>query len=311
MSSPFRRRTFGSAVLFACVLLSCGRAEDTAPVTFCAYNLKNWLSQKPLGAAEDAPLITKPEKEKARVLAFLQQIQPDILGVCEIGTAADLTEFQARLKAAGIDLPHTEFNHGGDPTRSLALLSRFPIVARNSQSRLDYQMGAAILPMQRGILDATLEIAPHFQVRLVGVHLKSKRAIPEADEALMRRNEAHLLRRHLDAILTKSPQTNIVCYGDFNEHRNEPAISEIIGSRASDTYMTDILLRDAAGLVWTHFWDAADVYSRFDYFFVSRALRPHVDTRQSHIFTAADFDDASDHRPIVLTLKNVPAAHPQ
>jgi hypothetical protein len=57
--------------------------------------------------------------------------------------------------------------------------------------------------------------------------------------------------------------------------------------------------------VWTHFWDAADVYSRFDYFFVSRELRPHVDTRRSHIFSAPDFYQGSDHRPIVLSLKNV------
>jgi endonuclease/exonuclease/phosphatase family metal-dependent hydrolase len=308
-----RRRTLGFAVLLSLVAAGASVAQETGPVVVCAYNLKNWLLQKPPGAADGDPLIGKPEKEKSRVVAFLKEIRPNILGICEIGTPTDLADLQGRLKAVGIDLPHTEFSAGADPTRSLALLSRFPISGRHSQGRLHYKLGESTFSMQRGILDATVEITSAFRVRLVGVHLKSKRAIPEADEALMRRNEAHLLRGHLDRVFAQEPQARIICYGDFNEHRNEPAINEIIGSRASDRYMTDIFLRDSAGLVWTHFWDAADVYSRFDYFFVSRALRPHIDTRGSSIFSAPDFDKASDHRPIVLTLKNVssPAPRPQ
>jgi endonuclease/exonuclease/phosphatase family metal-dependent hydrolase len=183
------------------------------------------------------------------------------------------------------------------------LLSRFPITARNSQPRLAYQMGQDTYFVQRGILDATVTLDDGLEVRLIGAHLKSKRAVADADEALMRRNEAHLLRRHLDGIFDKNPHARVLCYGDFNEHRHEAPISAIIGSRAADGYMTDVLLRDSSGLVWTHFWDTADVYSRFDYVFVSRALRPRVDTRKSFIFSAPDFDRASDHRPIVLTLR--------
>ncbi len=301
------RRVFGPAVFFAAAaLLSAAEPER---LTFCSYNLKNWLtmdrfdlkSYKTLSAAP------KPESERLRVVKILTAIQPDILGVCEIGTADDLADLQKRLKAAGLDLPHTETAHGGDEQRRLALLSRLPIKARNSQTNLKYQLGDLTLPFQRGILDVTIAITPTFDLRCLGVHLKSKRAIPEADEAQMRRNEARLLRKHMDAIFAQDPRACILAYGDFNEQRNEPAIADIIGSpRTGETAMLDVLLRDVAGEVWTFFWDTADTYSRFDYCFASRLLRPHIDVRRSFIYSARDFDKASDHRPLVLSISPEP-----
>ncbi|SKB03446.1 Endonuclease/Exonuclease/phosphatase family protein [Prosthecobacter debontii] len=300
------RRGLIPAVFFCLALLGQASSWSHESVVFCSYNLKNWLLMQRSFDDKEAPPTSKPEKEKRKVIEFLKTIRPDILGVCEIGKLEDLQDVQTRLRQQGIDLPYLEHNMGGDPTRSLGLLSRFPITARDSQVKLEYHIGEDIFLMQRGILDATVTLSPQLQIRFLGVHLKSKRAIPEADEALMRRNEAHLLRRHLDSVFHKNPQEKIVCYGDFNEHRNEPAISEIIGSRSSPSYMIDLHLKDEHGLVWTHFWDDADVYGRLDYLFVSRALRPLVETKGTYIFSSAEFDQASDHRPIVMTLKPRP-----
>jgi endonuclease/exonuclease/phosphatase family metal-dependent hydrolase len=253
------------------------------------------------------PSAPKPEDERQRVVKILAAIKPDILGVCEIGNADDLADLQKRLKAGGIDLPHTELAHGGDETRRLAILSRLPIKLRNSQTDLKYQLGAQTLPFQRGILHVTIPITPTFDLHCVGVHLKSKREITEADQVQMRRNEARLLRKHLDRIFTQEPGARILAYGDFNEHRNEPAISDIIGSpRTSDTAMQDVWLKDKDGEVWTHFWDAADTYARLDYCFASRLLRPHLDYRGCYIYSARDFDKASDHRPLVLKISPEP-----
>jgi endonuclease/exonuclease/phosphatase family metal-dependent hydrolase len=277
-------------------------SQESKEVIFCSYNLKNWLSmERYLGGAADA-VAPKPIAERNRLVEMLAEIHPDVLGVCEVGTADDVADLQNRLKSAGVDLPHVERAHGGDSTRSLALLSRFPISARKSQLDLKYQMGDQTFPMQRGILDATVDLSPTLHVRFLGVHLKSKRATPEADETMMRRNEAHLLRSHIDSIFRQDIGVKLLCYGDFNEHRNEPAIGEIIGSRSSQAYMTDLPLHDADGLVWTHFWDSADVYSRLDFLFASRNLRPLIDLRKARIYMARDFDKASDHRPLVITI---------
>lgn len=278
------------------------QAQDSQGVVFCGYNLKNWLSMPRIVRGAQEGVITKPEKEKARVVEFLKSLRPDVLGVCEIGTREDLADLQTRLKAAGLDLPHTEWAHGGDTTRSLALLSRFPITGRQSQTSLSYTLQGKTLPLQRGILDVTVDVAPGFPVRFLGVHLKSKRVVDDGDEAAMRLEEARLLRRHLDGIFAQEANARVVCYGDFNEHRHEAPIATIIGKRGTPSHMEDVYLHDLSGLVWTHFWDTADVYSRFDYIFTSPALRPFTDTSRSFIYSSRDFAQASDHRPVILTL---------
>jgi endonuclease/exonuclease/phosphatase family metal-dependent hydrolase len=298
----FLRRAFGSAFFFL-VILSQALAAEPGGYVFCAYNLRNWLRMERLEEGKSVLNAGKPESEKKRVVEILVKISPDVLGVCEVGTEEDVRDLQRRLKQAGVDLPHVERAHGGDSTRSLALLSRFPVTVRNSQTTLGYKIGGQSFAMQRGILDATVELHEDLKVRFLGVHLKSMRDVDAADQALMRRNEAHLLRNHIDDILARNTQERILCYGDFNEHRNEPSISAIIGSRASDTYMTDLSLRDVNDQVWTHFWDAADSYARLDYVFTSRAMRPYIDLRNCRIHHERDFDKASDHRPLVIRIK--------
>lgn len=294
--------TLRRAFLPAFLWVSC--CLQAADHTFCAYNLRNWLKMERYLNGRLRPEVGKPEPEKQRVVEILAKIRPDILGVCEIGTDDDVADLQKRLKKAGVDLPHVERAHGGDPTRALALLSRFPIVARDSQRSLTYRIGEQELPFQRGILDATVELHPELKVRFLGVHLKSMREVEEADQALMRRNEAHLLRNHIEKVLAQDSLARVLCYGDFNEHRNEPAISAITGSRSAPDHMTDILLRDTNGQVWTHFWDAADTYSRLDYAFTSRALRPYIQFNACRIHHERDFDKASDHRPLVIKIKD-------
>ncbi len=279
-------------------------AEESVGTTFCSYNLRNWLTMERSSPLGEKQLSTpKPEAEKQRVVEILAKIGPDVLGVCEIGTEGDLKDLQNRLKAAGVSLPHTEMAHGGDGVRSLALLSRYPITVSHSQSALTYQIGDKVLPMQRGILDVTVKLKEELEVRFIGVHLKSKREVPEADERVMRRSEAALLRAHLEAIFATHSAPLLLCYGDFNEHRNEPAIMNLMGPRSTEAYLHELLLRDPNGLVWTHFWDAADVYSRLDYIFCSRALRPMIDLRRGYIYSVRDFDKASDHRPLVIKIQ--------
>jgi endonuclease/exonuclease/phosphatase family metal-dependent hydrolase len=297
---PHRSMKLFFVLLFS--ILASGWLTAQESITFCSYNLKNYLKMERFVGGKRTEGIGKPEKEIAAVLKFILEIKPDLLGVCEIGSEDDLKDLQARLKAQGLDLPHFEHSHGGDPTRHLALLSRFPIVAVNSQENLKYQIGEQVFSVNRGFLDATVELRKDFPLRLVGVHLKSKRTVPEGDEMLMRRNEAHLLRKHLESILKAAPETRLLAYGDFNEHKNEAPIVEIEGVSGTDLSMMDILLRDSRGETWTHFWEAADVYSRFDYCFVNRALQSYIDKRKSHIYDSPDYYDGSDHRALVIKI---------
>jgi endonuclease/exonuclease/phosphatase family metal-dependent hydrolase len=280
-----------------------GEAAESQSLTFCAYNVKNWLLMDRYEAGIASTNATKPDSEKTAVITTLLSIRPDVLGLSEIGTAEDLAEIQARLKKEGLELPHSELAQGGDANRRLGLLSLYPITSRQSQTDLTYELDGQTVPVQRGFLDVTIEPVKRVSLRFIGVHLKSMREIPQMDQALMRRHEAALLRQHLDTLLEKDPNTALLLYGDFNEHRHETPIATIQGSRTSATFIEDIRVRDSHGQTWTHYWELADSYSRLDYFFVNRTMKARIDLQRSLIHDTGSYSEASDHRPIVTVIK--------
>jgi endonuclease/exonuclease/phosphatase family metal-dependent hydrolase len=195
----------------------------------------------------------------------------------------------------------SEYVQAADEDRHLALLSRFPIVSRQSATDVSYEIDGKVEKVRRGFLDVTVQVTPEYRLRLVGAHLKSKLPTPEG-EALIRRHEAQKLRKHLDGILTGDPQTNLVCYGDFNDTKDQPMFSEITGVRGTPTYMADMWAKDSLGDRWTHYWKTADLYSRIDYLFVSPALYREVIKEKSTVYRGPDWDVASDHRAVYTSI---------
>jgi endonuclease/exonuclease/phosphatase family metal-dependent hydrolase len=314
------RAHFGGVAIagvVACALTQHALAQDgvASPeagaavlVKFVSYNLKNYLKMDRREGGEFLENAPKPEAEIGKVVEFLVSIHPDVIGVCEIGSEADVIDLQSRLKAAGLYLPHREWVDAADSVRHVAALSRFPFSARDHQTTLRYQMDDKEFEFNRGILDATVQINPDYKLRLLGIHLKSKREVKEGDQALMRRNEAHLLRTHVDNILKTHPDENVIMYGDFNDTRNETPIKVLQGKFGRDTYMRDIQVADQNGFRWTYYWSYADIYSRFDFAFVSKGLYPEVIQEKSYIFSDPDWFTASDHRPIVIAVSPNDAA---
>lgn len=303
LCGKMKRFCFLSIVL-ACLLApgrQAGAQESGGRVTFCSYNLKNYLKMERFVGGKRAEGIDKPQGEIEAAVRFVSMIDPDVLGVVEIGSREDLEDLRSRLKLKGLDYAHVEHVHGGDAVRALGLLSRLPIVAREPQQDLKYQIGEQVFPMLRGILDVTLQVREGFQLRCLGVHLKSKREVADGDQSLMRRNEAHLLRRHVVKILEGNPETHLLVFGDFNENSNEAPLVELRGVSGTPVALSDLKLEDTRGQTWTHYWEYADVYSRFDYFFVNRSLMRKVDRKASYVFDQPDFLKASDHRPIVVS----------
>lgn len=278
------------------------RATSAGGLRFIAYNVKNWLTMDRYVDRETLKDSPKPAAEKDAVVKILAANTPDVVGVCEIGTAGDLAELQESLKAAGLDLPHLHYVGGTDPVRHLALLSRFPITSTAKPAETEFKMNGRTFGINRGILDASIT-ARGKSYRFIGVHLKSKREIEEADQERMRIHEARLLRRHVDSILKADPAARLIVYGDFNDTRPSKAFKSVTGSYNDPGYLTAIPFRDGRGEAWTHYWALHDIYSRIDFVTVSRALRPEVDFRASHLIDDARWNDASDHRPLLGIFK--------
>jgi endonuclease/exonuclease/phosphatase family metal-dependent hydrolase len=285
-------------VVFLGLLLPLPAAQEIVVAT---YNLENYVSAAPKGPGDKYATRAKPEKEIETVIRIIKEINPDILGVCEMGSPERFEDFKKRLNEAGLGYVAFEYLQGADEDRHLALVSRFPIVARNSRGDVPYELSGKPEKVKRGILDVTVQVNPGYQLRMVGVHLKSKLPTPEG-EALIRRLEAEQLRKHLDGILAAAPGTNLVCYGDFNDTKNEPAIQEIMGPKKSPTHMADLWAKDELGDRWTHFWKTADQYSRIDYLFVSPALFREVDLAKTRVYRSEYWNDASDHRPVFTSI---------
>ncbi len=271
------------------------------PFTVVAYNVANWLvtdrfvDNRPVDAAP------KPDDEKDAVVSIIASHKPAIVGVTEMGSRDDLEDLRRRLKAKGLDYPHVEWHEGLDPHRHVALLSQFPIVARNSK-KIAFDLNGQPQGVQRGVLDVTVEPAPGYQLRLIGLHLKSRRPVPEFDEKTLRAKEAWFVRQHIDGIFKADPKTRLLVFGDLNDTKNEYPLRELMGARSSPRRLVDIPVEDSLGQRWTHYWRTADEYARIDFFLASPTLLPEIDRAKSGINDAPDWLKASDHRAIFLTI---------
>lgn len=293
-------RTLGVAGV--CFFLLWASPCPGGEAVFAYYNVENYLPMPREVDGKRVESAPKPEREVAAVVSMLKRCRPDIVGVAEMGDRRMLADFQKRLKAAGMDLRHTEWVRGEDGERHLALLSRFPIVARDSRSDVPLEVDGRRFRMGRGILDATVELAPGYRLRLVGLHLKSRRAVPLYDEKRFRTREAMAVRRHVESVLAANPRENLLVFGDLNDTKNEFPILEILGPPGGASSLRALDLRDPAGLSWTHYWGAADVYSRIDYLMASPGLWPELRTKKSGIGGGREWNEASDHRPLFTTI---------
>lgn len=275
--------------------------SNGTPVRFLSYNLKNYLTMRRYSNGK-ASYTSKPEEEIETLVEIIKNAQPDILGVCEIGTPKDLKDLQTRLKKAGIDLPHSHRAYGGDAVRALAILSRYPILSWSLPKEMFYKLDGRPFKISRGILDATIQL-PAKEVRFLGAHFKSKRPIEEADQELMRRSESMLFRKHIESILAQNPETMLIAYGDFNDTKRTKSVYTIKGRSNSKNHMEMLELADSRSENWTHNWKREDIYSRFDYVFVNRKLAPFIDRKGSRILDPETWDKASDHRPLLVLIR--------
>lgn len=282
--------------------------NPTESVIFVAWNVRNYILDPTLDAQGKPLTPAKSAGSIAAVVQTLKELQPDIVGLCEIGTRKDLNDLQRRLKKAGLDLPHSTWVDGPDQERHLALLSRFPIASAQHAVRAEFKLSGISRHVQRGILDCTIQISEKFPLRVLGAHLKSRRVVPEFDQEEFRRMESIVLRERLDTILEDNPATPLLLFGDFNDTKNSPVVRGIAGRSGGERALNLLTLADAEGDQWTYHWEESDEYTRVDYVMVGKGLLQFVNQGASHVHRAAAWQTASDHRPLVVTFDLTAAA---
>jgi endonuclease/exonuclease/phosphatase family metal-dependent hydrolase len=276
------------------------------------YNVENYLDQP-----TETRRQVKSAAAKAKVRESIRAMKPDVLALQEMGRESALLELRDALKAEGLDFPHWEHVKGFDTNIHVAVLSRFPIVARRSHTNASFLLGGRRFFVSRGFAEVDIRVNDRYTFTLLAAHLKSRRPVPEADEAELRLAEARLLRTRVEEILTANPQANLVVLGDLNDTYNSPSTRAILGPRGR-MRLVDTRPAERNGdnlphptnpafhprnVTWTHFYGVDDTYSRIDYILLSPGMAREWVTNETFIVTVPNWGQGSDHRPIVATIE--------
>lgn len=274
------------------VLASSLWADSTNQFIVATYNVENWNSIE----RNKKPNQPKPQADKAAVIGIISSIRPDVLAMEEMGKTNDFAEVVSLLQAKGLDYPNQEWIQGPDPDRHVCLLSRFPIVERNSRTNYSYLVDGKTAYISRGILDVLVKVNDGYSFRAIVAHLKSKRQSTFGDQAAMRLEEARLLRTHIGKILKESPDQNLLAMGDFNDTPDSPAIHAIVGIAPFALFALSPV--DSTGNDGTHYWKAHREFSRIDYLIASPGMSNEYIEGSARIADAPGWDKASDHRMV-------------
>jgi endonuclease/exonuclease/phosphatase family metal-dependent hydrolase len=160
-----------------------------------------------------------------------------------------------------------------------------------------------------------IKVNSNFSFTFIAAHLKSRRPVPEADEAEMRLEEAKALRKIVDADLAANPRANLIVLGDFNDNPNSASTKEIIGrgrfklidtrpaERNGDDAPSENSRYEPRRITWTHHYGVEDSFSRIDYIMLSPGLAKVWVTNETYVLAISNWGVGSDHRPLVATFE--------
>ena len=168
------------------------------------------------------------------------------------------------------------------------------------------------LPPLTRFLEVDFQVSKNRQIKIWGIHLKSKRPDLRADSWDLRTREAGLLRSLVNQTLKEQPDQWMAVLGDFNDDPRSHTL-EILRGKGRTTFLDTRPLEGGPGrphtwsmrqgqkqVAWTHFFQKEDTQSRLDYVLVSRSLfRFYPIHPKSYVLDASNWAQASDHRPVV------------
>lgn len=282
------------------------RSAETFRVA--SYNVQNYLE----AASGTRP--AKSDAAKAKIRESIRATKADVIALQEMGGTNALLELRESLKREGCDFPFWEHVSAWDTNIHVAVLSKFPIVARRSHTNDSFALFNKQFHVKRGFAEVDIQVNARYTFTLLTAHLKSKLTVFDADEQELRDEEAVLLRQKVEAILNARPEANVIVAGDLNDVRDSKPVRTLVAAgrknalhdvrpaeRNGDDLPNNNPRYPAPQITWTHYYGKEDTYRRIDYILLSKGITRNWVAGETFIVRVPNWGVGSDHRPIVAT----------
>lgn len=284
----------------AAVVLGVSLHAET--LTVATYNVENYVATDRMtegGYRKDYP---KPETQKTALRKVIRGVNADVLILQEMGGAGYVEELQRDLASDGASYPHAVLLEAADPDRHLVVLSRRALGAVVRHASLEFDYFKSREQVKRGVIEVKLPTSAGDLI-IFGVHLKSRFTDRPDDplSSLRRLGEATAVRDLLAGRVTAPEAAMVLILGDFNDDKKSKTLERIL-RRGKKPLLKLLPAADSRGETWTHAYRKEDSYSRVDHILVSPALEPMVVHAVATIYDGSGVLEASDHRPVVVTL---------
>ena len=290
------------AVVFCAV-----RGLPATTFSVATFNLENYLD------VSVEHRTAKPDQARAKIRESIRALNADVLALQEMGSTNALLELRSSLRAEGLDYPHWELVRGFDTNIHVAVLSRFPFIARRPHTNEAFLLNRRRFSVSRGFAELDIQINDTYRITLIALHLKSRREVPEASEADLREQEAIQVRKVIDARFDSDPNVNLIVLGDFNDLKDSKPVKTLIGrgrtalvdtrpaERNGDDSTSANSRYPPRNVTWTYHFGKDDTYSRIDYILISRGLAREWNPQGTYVLSVPNWGQASDHRPILAS----------
>ncbi len=126
--------------------------SDAATFRVATYNVENYLDQP-----TESRTHPKSAEAKAKIRESIRALKPDVIALEEMGTTNALLELRVSLKAEGLDFPYWEHVTGFDTNIHVAVLSRFPIIARRPHTNDNFLLSGRRFRVSRGFAEVDIQ----------------------------------------------------------------------------------------------------------------------------------------------------------
>lgn len=285
-------------------VLWCVAGAQAETLTIATYNIENYGPADRVtegGYRKDYP---KPESEKRALRSVVRALNADVLALQEMGPRGYLEELRRDLKAEGLDYPHAILLEAADVDRHVALLSKRPLKGVKLHTDLEFPYLGRKEKVKRGLLEASLGTEGGDTTIFV-VHLKS-RFTDRADDPLSaarRSAEATAVRDRVLQRFSNPATARFLVVGDCNDGKPSKTLQHLM-KRGKTTVAELLPAADSRGENWTHAYRKEESYSRVDHILVSPGLFAAVQNGSAKIYDGPGTREASDHRPVAVTLQS-------